>query len=90
VDAAAGRQGDVGVGVDGVFGDVVGAGGEEVDEFEVRAVGGGRGERGEGYEDGFVFVDFWMEVLHGCFLSGLGVWTDLLVLLSVFSMPSPR
>ena len=60
VDAGGGGEGDGGAGVDGVVGDVVGAGGDEVDEFEGRAGGGGVvGEGGEGYEDGGGVEYFW-------------------------------
>lgn len=58
VDAGGGGEGDGGGGVDGGVGDVVGAGGEEVDEVEVGAGFGGWREGGERGEDGGVFVDF--------------------------------
>ena len=58
VDARGCSQGDRGVFVDGRVGDVVGAGGEEVDELEVGAVGWGRRDGGEGNEDGCIFEDF--------------------------------
>lgn len=58
VDAGGGGQGDGGVCVDGGVGDVVRAGGEEVDEVEVGAGFWAWREGGERGEDGGVFVDF--------------------------------
>ena len=59
VDAGRGGQRDGGLGVDGGVGDVVRAGGEEVDELEVGAGFRGGWQGREGREDGDVFVDFW-------------------------------
>lgn len=58
VDPAAGCECYVGVCVDGAGGEMVYAGGEDVDEVEVGCVGGGGGHGGEGAEDCDVFVDF--------------------------------
>lgn len=67
VDAIGGREGDLRVGVDGVFGDVVDAGGEEVDEVKVRCIRGGLGEAHECDEDGSLCEDF-CQVVRSLFL----------------------
>lgn len=58
VNTGGGGQGDGGGGVDWGVGDVVGAGGEEVDELEVGAGFGGWREGGECDENGCIFVEF--------------------------------
>lgn len=63
VDAGRGGQWDRGFCVDWRVGDVVRAGGEEVDELEIRAGFWTRREGGECGEDGCVFVEFFRYLL---------------------------
>ena len=58
VDARRGGQWDGGLGVEWRFGNVIRAGGEDVDELEVGAGFGTCREGGECGEDGYIFVDF--------------------------------
>lgn len=59
MDAIRAAQGDLGVGVDGVVGYVIGAGGYELDELDVGYFGCFLREPGDGNQDIDTFQEFW-------------------------------